>query len=325
MTRKPLRRRAMLAAPAVLFAAPAPAQSRYPGTQPVTIVLPYTPSGLPTVLGNMMAQGLAQRLGGSFVADYRPGGSTSIGARQVARARPDGGTLLMGSVTTFTVVPHVIRNPGYDPLADFDHLTMIGNTLSMLIGHARWPDLASVVAEARRRPGELSYATFGNGSSAYLVMLDFLQRARIEMLHVPFGGSGPAITEILAGRVDLMFSTFASAKPHVEAGRLRGFGVPSAARVPSMPDVPTMSELGYEGFTFDAWLSVAAPARTPAPIRAALEAAFIETFNDQDSRARLAALGLEPSPPGAEAVRESIRRNLARNRDLLAQAGVVPE
>ncbi|MBR0679506.1 tripartite tricarboxylate transporter substrate binding protein [Roseomonas eburnea] len=320
-----LRRRALLAAPAVLLAPPAGARPRYPGQQAVTIVLPYTPSGLPTLLGNMMTQGLAQRLGGSFVADYRPGASTSIGARQVARARPDGTTLLMGSVTTFTVVPHVIRNPGYDPLADFDHLTMIGNTLSMLIGHPRWTDLAAVVAEARRRPGELSYATFGNGSSAHLVMLDFLRRAGIEMLHVPFGGSGPAITEILAGRVDVMFSTFASARPHVEAGRLRGFGVPSAARVRSMPEIPTMIEQGYEGFTFDAWLSVAAPAGTPEPIRTVLEAAFIETFADTDNRARLAGLGLEPSPPGAAAVRESIRRNLALNRELLAQAGVTPE
>lgn len=314
-------RRAMLSAPAISLAAPAIAQPAYPGSQPVTIVLPYTPSGLPTVLGNMMTQGLTQRLGGSFVADYRPGASTSIGARQVARARPDGTTLLMGSVTTFTVVPHVIRSPGYDPIADFEHLTMIGNTLSMPIGNPRWPDLAAFVEEARRRPGQLSYATFGNGSSAHLVMLDFLRRARIEMLHVPFGGSGPAITEILAGRVDLMFSTFASAKPHVEGGRLRGFGVPSAQRVPSMPDIPTMIELGYEGFTFDAWLSVAAPAATPAPICATLE----RTFNNADSRARLASLGLAPSPPGAQALRDSIRRNLEINRELLAQAGVAPE
>ena len=302
----------------------AAAQAPYPGSQPVTIVLPYAAGGLPTVLGNTLTQGLMQRLGGTFVADFRPGGSQTIGTRQVARARPDGHTLLMASVTVFTAVPFAVRNPGFDALTDFDHLTMIGNTLFMLVGHPRWPSLDAFVAEAKRRPGQLTYGTWGVGSTSHIVMVDFMRRAGIELLHIPFGGSGPAITEILGGRLDLLFSTFASAKPHVEGGRLRAFGVPSTQRVTSMPQIPTMIELGYADFTFDAWLSMSAPAGTPQPVLTALETALVDTFAEPETRRRLDALGLEPSPPGAAALRESIRRNLELNRDLMARAGIVP-
>ena len=211
------------------------AQDRYPGSQPVTIVLPYAAGGLPTILATTLTEGLTQRLGGTFVADFRPGGSQTIGTRQVARARPDGHTLLMASVSVCTVVPLAVRNAGYDALADFDHITMIGNTLFMLVGHPRWPTLEAFVAEAKRQPRQLAYGSWGVGSTSHIVMVDFMRRAGIELLHIPFGGSGPAITEILGGRLDLLFSTYASAKPHVEAGRLRGFGVPSAQRVASMP------------------------------------------------------------------------------------------
>lgn len=319
-----LSRRSLLAAP-LLAGVPAAAQASFPGARPVTLVMPYTAGGLPTVLGNIITQGLAQRLGGSFVTDFRPGAATAIAARQVARAQPDGHTLLFGSVTTFAAVPHAQRNPGYDPLADFHHLTMIGNTLFMLVGHPRWPNLAAVLEEARRRPGQLSYASFGIGSTAHLVMVDFLRRAGVEMLHIPFGGSGPAITEILAGRVDLMFPTFASAKPHVEPGRLQGFGLPARNRIPSMPAVPTLSELGFTDFHFDAWLGVSAPAGTPPAVAEELEAALVATFAEATTRARLEELGLEPAPPGRAAMFASIRRNLDANRELMARAGIMRE
>ncbi|MBL6457401.1 tripartite tricarboxylate transporter substrate binding protein [Belnapia sp. T6] len=318
-------RRAALAAPLLGLAGRAGASGDYPGGRTATVVMPYTAGGLVSILGDTINRGLMQRLGGSFVTDFRPGGSTAIGARQVARARPDGLTLLMGSVTTFTVLPFTVRNLGYDPLADFEHLTMIGNTLFVLVGNPRWPDLPALLDEARRRPGALSYASFGAATTAHLVMLDFLRRAGLEMLHVSFGGSAAAITEIIGGRVDVMFSTLASAKPHLEAGRLRGFGIPSAQRTAALPDIPTLIEQGFNDFTFDAWLSMATPARTPAAITGALEAALIATFADPEARARLDTLGLEATPPGAAAVQESIRRNLRLNGELVNQAGITAE
>ncbi len=318
-------RRALLAAPALL-ALPARAQG-WPGSQPVSVVLPYSPGGSTDVLGRILVQGLSERLGGTFIMEHRPGATTTLGARHVARARPDGFTLFLGTVVSFTMAPFAFRNLGYDPFADFAHLTMLAETAFVLVAHPRTPDLAALVAAARARPGQLSYATWGVGSSSHLMMLEFQRRTGTEMLHVPFNGSPPGLTETMAGRVDCMMSVVAPARPQVEAGRLAALAVPGAARVEALPATPTVDELGapLAGMRSAGWFSLQAPAGTPQPIQDRLAEAAAASFRTPAAMAQLAQLGFVATPPGPEALRARISEEFALHRELTRRAGIEPE
>ncbi|MCK8782896.1 tripartite tricarboxylate transporter substrate binding protein [Roseomonas sp. NAR14] len=301
------------------------ADAPWPAGQTVAIVIPYAPDGAPDILAQVITRGVGERLGGNFVMDHKPGASTTLAARAVARAKPDGMTLLMGTVVTFTTAPHALRNPGFDALADFAHVTMIADTQYLLVANPRWPSLDALVAEAKRRPGQLSYATWGVGTAAHLLMVDLAARQGIELLHVPYSGSPPALTDTIAGRTDLMFSTYAPAKPHVESGRLRAFAIPSARRAASLPDVPTMAEIGVPDFVSSGWFCLSAPLGTPAPILARLETALVESFTEPATRARLDGLGLATVEWGPVALRERIARESAQNKVLMRRAGIEPE
>ena len=297
----------------------------YPGAQPISLVVPAAPGGVPDILGNVLVRSLGERLGGTFVLEHKPGAATTLGARHVARSRPDGRTLLLGTGATFSIMPFVMRNLGFDPLADFSHVGMMANTLYLLVAHPRWRSLEDVVSAARREPGKLTYATWGLGSTSHLGMVDFMARAGINMLHVPYNGVQPGLTDTLAGRVDVMLATFGPAKPHVESGRLRALGTPSEARAEAMPDVPTIIEQGYPGFTVAGWMSVSAPAGTPQSVVSVLEAATVATFGDAATRAQLARLGLEATPSSGEQLRARIVQDIALFRELTRRAGIQPE
>jgi tripartite-type tricarboxylate transporter receptor subunit TctC len=319
-------RRTLLGAVGGLSLAPrARAQGGYPGSRPITIVMPSAPGGVPDVLGNLMTRSLAQRLGGSAIMEHRPGAATSLAARHVARARPDGYTLLLATNATFAVLPFAMRNPGFDPLADFDHVAMMANSLYMLVAHPRWRGLEDVVAAARREPGRLNYATWGVGSLSHLGMVDFMRRAGIEMVHVPYNGAPPALTDTVAGQIDVMMSTLAPAKALIESGRLRALGAPSEARVAAAPGVPTLIEQGYAGFTVGGWLSISAPAGTPPEILATLEAVALDTFRDPAVAAHLSGLGVEAAPLGRAGLRDRIAADLVLFQDLCRRAGIQPE
>ncbi|WP_431269022.1 Bug family tripartite tricarboxylate transporter substrate binding protein [Dankookia sp. P2] len=215
----------LLAAPTI-----AAAQGRGPEGWPhgrnVSLVVPFTPGGGTDVVARILQEGFAETFGGSFVMEHKPGASTTVGARFVARARPDGGTLLVGSNSALSQAPFAYRNLGYDPLADFTLISLLYASAYLLVANQRWSSFAQVIEAAKRQPGKLSYGTWGVGSTAHMLMLDLCERTGVEMLHVPFGGPAPALTEILAGRVDLMFTTFAPARGHVLEGRLNALGAP---------------------------------------------------------------------------------------------------
>ncbi|MFC4168799.1 Bug family tripartite tricarboxylate transporter substrate binding protein [Teichococcus aestuarii] len=325
-----LSRRAALAGLGGVLAAPAlprgaAADTPYPGSQPVSIALPYAPGGAPDVLAQVLTQGLSARLGGTFVMEHKPGASTTLAARHVARAKPDGNTLLMGTVVTFTTAPYALRDPGYDAVKDFAHITMISDTQFLLVANPRWESLEALLAAARQRPGQLSFATWGVGTTAHLMMVDLMARTGTELLHVPYNGSPPALTDTIAGRTDLMFSTFAPARPHVESGRLRALAIPSTARSPALPAVPTLAELGQKDFVSSGWFTLSAPAGTPPAILAKLERAATEAFAAPEARARLDRLGLVPATPGPEALMDRLTREAALNRRLIQAAGIQPE
>ena len=202
---------------------------------------------------------------------------------------------------------------------------MTGRALYLFVAHPRWESLAALLAAARQRPGQVSYATWGVGSSAHLGTFDLARRAGVELIHVPYNGTAAALTDVSTGRVDFMLSTLAPAKPHLEAGRVRALGVATPDRFRLLPEVPTVAEQGHPGFEVPNWTAVAAPTGLPTEIAAPLEAALAATFSDAALLARLEPLGITATPTGAAALQTVVLRDLAANRDLVARAGIVPE
>jgi tripartite-type tricarboxylate transporter receptor subunit TctC len=266
-------RRALLAAAALTppLAAPRPARAQggagpWPGGQTVSVIIPYAPGGASDVVGRLLTMGLQERLGGAFVMEHRPGASTGLAARHVARAKPDGQTLLLGTIATFTLTPLAFRAPGYDPVSDFAHVTMLCETLSLLVAPPRWNGLGELLAAAKQRPGALSYASWGVGTTAHLPMVDLCGRAGVEMLHVPYNGAPPALTDTIAGRTDCMFALLAACKPHLEAGRLRGLGGAHRRPPRRARRRAHLRRAGLPDFVYTGWYSLQAPPGTPEPI-----------------------------------------------------------
>ncbi len=320
-----LPRRAALAAPALLLAARASGQPAWPAPgQTIALVIPYAAGGASDVVGRVAVDGLSA-LGANAIMEHRPGASTSIAARYVARAKPDGQTLLLGTNVTFTMAPVALRNPGYDIMADFAHATLVTETISVLVANPRWDSLETLVAAAKARPGELSYATWGIGTSAHLAAVDFCGRAGIEMTHVPFNGSPPAMIDVIAGRIDCMFALLAACKGHVEAGRLRPLAAPTATRIAALPGVRTLEESGFPGFRMNGWYSVSGPAGTPAAILGRIDQAMRSAFGAPEARALLDRNGLGAAVPGQGELHRRIQEELALNRGLMQRAGIQPE
>lgn len=319
ITRRGLMRTASAAA--ALAAGSAQAQ----GGRTTSLIMPYAPSGGQELISRVLIEGLAGHFPGNFVTDHRPGAGTTLAARYVARARPDAQTLLVGTNVTFAQAQFAYRNPGYDPDADFTHISLLAEALYLLVVNPKWGSLQEIVAEARRRPGQLAYTSWGVGSVAHLTGVDFCRREGIDMIHVPFNGTGAAVTEVIAGRADFIFCIMSSCLPHVEGGRLRAVATPSPARIPAFPEIKTMVELGYPDFVQLPWFSLSGPAGLPPETAAALEEATKAAFATEAARQRLSALGLVPAARGGAEMRARIASDRAVNRRLMQQAGIEPQ
>ncbi len=209
--------------------------------------------------------------------------------------------------------------------AAFTHISLLYASAYLLVAQPRWGSFEQVIEAAKREPGKLSYGTWGVGSTAHLLMLEMNERTGTEMLHVPFGGPAPALTEILAGRVDMMFTTFAPARAHVLEGRLRALGAPHEERLAAVPRVPTMGELGLPEFLVSAWWGLAGPANLHAPLSVALEQALRGAIGRPAAQRLAEEFGLLLLPLGREAMRARIQRDLALNEGLMRKAGITPE
>ena len=324
MTLPMTRRKLFVLGTGMAYADEAFAQSFTAG-RPVSIILPYAPSAGQEVTSRIFIDACVEKFGGSFVMDHRPGAGTTVAARHVARARPDGTTLFIATNVTFTMAQFAYRNPGYNADSDFAHLSVLTEALYFLAANPKWRSVEALVAEAKKRPGELVFTSWGVGSVAHLLGVDFCRRNGIEMLHIPFNGTPPALIEIIANRADMIFTTMAAALPHVQAGRLNAIATPSPNRIPSFPDLPTMVELGYEGFLMLPWYSLSAPAGVPTEILAALEEVAVNAYAQPSARAKLAEHGLIPAARGANAMKERIVQERVRNAELMRAAGIVPE
>jgi len=288
-----------LGALAALAAGAGPAGVLAQGSNPITIVVPYAPGGTTDMLGRLIAQQLGPALGRTAIVENKPGAGTAIGAGQVARAAPDGNTLLVATSTTLAINPWLYKKLAYDPARDFAPVGLIGAVPLMVVVHpsVQAKTLAELVALAKARPGALSYGSAGNGSPQHLGAEMFRTATGIELNHVPYKGSAPALTDLLGGQLQLMFIDLAPALQHVHSGRLRALAVTSKKRQPAVPAVPTVAEsgaAGTAGFEAVAWQSIVAPAGTPAELVERYSREIARIMAQPELRERLERDGLEP-------------------------------
>jgi tripartite-type tricarboxylate transporter receptor subunit TctC len=287
---KSLRIAAAVAAACV--AAPAGAQ-QYP-SKPVRIIVAYTPGGGVDIMARLAAGKLSERMGVQFIVDNRPGAGTIIGTEAVARAAPDGYTLLMAN-PALAASPALHDKVPYDPVQSFAPVGMFGASYNALVVHPSVPvkTVKQLVALAKSKPGQLNYASAGNGSAIHLAMELFENAAGIDLVHVPYKGAAPAINDVLGGQVTIMFATPPSAGQFMRAGRLRALGVSSTHRLAALPDVPTIAESGYPGFEVSNWYAMVAPAGTPREIIARLNSELNAIIALPEVKERVAKLGNE--------------------------------
>jgi tripartite-type tricarboxylate transporter receptor subunit TctC len=278
---------------ALAFAA-AGAQAAYPD-KPVTLVVPFPPGGSTDTIARTLAPKLQEKLGGSFIVDNKAGATGTIGAAQVKRSPADGYTLFVSSLGPFVIAPHLIKGIQYDALKDFDLLTVAVQAPNVLVVPAASPlkSVADVLAELKKNPGKLTFASSGNGSSDHLTAELFWQQSGTSGLHVPYKGGAPAITDLLGGVVDASFQNINAVVQHVNAGKLRALAITGDKRSALLPNVPTMAEAGVKGVDVYSWQAVAAPKGLPADIKTKLHDALVAGLNDPAVKAKLQEQGFE--------------------------------
>lgn len=278
------------------------AQQGFPARH-VSIVVGFPPGTATDALTRILAARMTQDLGQPVLVDNRPGGGGSVGAASVARAKPDGYTLLVGASAPLAINPHVYPSLPYDALSDFAGLGLFTWLPFVLVSRPSLPaqNLAQLLALARARPGDISYGSSGNGTTSHLLMEIIGARAGVRFKHVPYKGSAQAQADIVGGQIDCSFDSIVSCVALVRSGRLNALAVSTAERVPAMPLVATVAEQGYPGFDAGAWLGLVAPVATPAPILDRLEQSLQVALQDAGFRDKLTQTGAEPRRSGSRA------------------------
>jgi len=275
------------------LAAPAAAES-YP-SHPIRLIVPYTPGGITDIVARLVGQQLGERLGQTVVVDNRPGAGGTLAADLVAKSAPDGYTLLLGVNATQSIAASLYAGLPFDPVRDFQPITLIASGPLVLMLHPAVPahSVRELVALAKAKPASLNYASSGNGGASHLAGALFSQVAGIDIVHVPYKGTAPAVSDLLAGQVQMYFDPVITAKPNIDSGRLRALAVTSTKRSAALPDVPTMAEAGLPGVEFTTWLGFLAAAHTPPDIVAMLHDATVAALREPALQDRLAVQGLD--------------------------------
>lgn len=303
----------------------AAAQS-YP-TKPVTILVPFAPGGATDIVARITAQALSDSLGQAFVVDNRPGVGGMLALEQVAKATPDGYTLLLPSTGPATISPVLYKSRGFDPLARLDPVILIGGAPGILLVrnglNAR--SVKELLALSRAAPGALNMASAGSGSIQHLLGEYFQSDAGVKWTHVPYKGSAPALAEMVGGRVDVMFDVVPSAAPFVKAGNLRALAVSTQKRSSQLPEVPTLEELGFPGYDITGWQGLLAPKGTPPDVILKLNAAVNKALQTAEMKAKLAAVGTYPDGGSPEVLGERMRAELRNWAKAIQISGAVAE
>ena len=284
----------ILSALAIGLATIASAQAAWPD-KPVTLLVPFPPGGSTDMIARTVGTKLQEKFGGSFIVDNKAGAGGTVGAAAAKRAAPDGYTIFVSSLGPLVIGPHLIKNPGYDALKDFDYITVAVQAPNILTVPANSPHktLADVIAFHKANPGKMSFASAGNGSSDHLTAELFWQQTNTTGLHIPYKGGAPAMSDLLGGQVDATFMNINTGITNIRAGKLRALAITSTKRSPLLPDVPTMEESGLKDVTVYSWQAIAAPKGLPADIKAKLHEALVAALNDPAVKPKLLDLGFE--------------------------------
>ncbi len=309
---------------ALMLAASPGRADEYPSRR-IVLIAPWPPAGAIDTVYRELAPGVGERLGQPVIVENHAGAGSTIGTADAARATPDGYTLVMAGSGSLAISPTLYKELPYDPQKDFTPIALIAKIPFMLVVNPSLPvqSVADLLKYAREHPDTLNYASGGAGSPHQLYAELFKSITGIAMTHVPYKGNSPAMTDVIAGHVSLMFSDATSALPMIRAGKLRALGVSSAERLPSAPDIPPLAEVGVPGFDAAGWGMVVGPAHLPAPILSKLHQAFSAVLTQPDLRARMTVLGMVPqSGPATEKLQDFINAEMVRWGKVVKTAGL---
>ena len=319
--------RAIAAAAAVMSVFSAPVAhadtGAYPN-KPIRLIVPYAAGGSTDIIGRLLAQKMGENMGVSVVVDNKPGANGTIGCDYVAKQPADGYTIMITSIGMATN-KSLYAKLSYDPVKDFAPISLLAVVPNVLVVNAaKNPDksVKEVIAHAKKEPGKLTYASAGNGTSIHLAGEVFASMAGVNILHIPYKGSGPAITDMLGGQVDLMFDSITSARPHIQSGKLRALGVTTAKRSGALPDVPTIAEAGVPGYEVSPWFAVFAPAGTPPEVVAKLNKVLNDAMKEPDTLKKLESVGAEPIGTTPQELATHLNKELDRWGKLIKERNI---
>jgi len=295
----------------------------YP-SKPIKWVVPFPPAGAMDNIARTLGEQMGRKLGQTFVIENRPGAGGNIGVDSVAKSAPDGYTMMIVA-NGMAVNKFLYGKLSYDPVKNFAPVSLIAVVPNVLVTNAaqsKAKSVADVIAQAKAQPGKATYASAGNGTSIHLAGELFASMAQVDMLHVPYKGSGPAVTDLIGGQVDYMFDSITSAMPHIQSGKLRALGVTTAKRSSALPNVPTIAEAGLPGYDVSPWFAVYMPAGTPKPVVDKINAALLEAMKLPEVKARFAAIGAEPIGSTPEQLAAHLDAEMAKWGKIIQERGI---
>ncbi len=312
---------AVAAAAAAVALAPARAQDKWP-SKPITYIVPFPAGGTTDILARLIAQKLGPALGTTIIVDNKGGAGGSVGSEMASRAAPDGYTLLGGTISSHAINVSLYPKIGYDPVKSFDPITLIGTNPTVLVVNQASPykTLADVIAAGKANK-PLNAASAGSGTSQHLSLELLKSKAGIDITHIPYKGSGPAIQDVIAGQVDMMFDTTVVAGPHIEGGKLRALAVTSAKRLPNLPNVPTVAET-VPGYEVISWQAIFAPAGTPKAILERLHVEIAKILRDTDMQDRLGKLGMQSADMSVDQISAFQKAEVAKWAAVIKAANI---
>ena len=299
----------------------AAAQEKYP-VKPVTLIVPQAPGGANDTVARILAAKLSENFGQQFIVDNRPGAGGNIGTAAAAKARPDGYTLLLTVSSAHVINPFLYKNAGFDPVKDFEPVTPIATVAYVLVANPSFPakSVKELIDRAKAKPGDLQYASAGNGTLNHLLGEMLKTMAGIDMVHIPYKGASASVTDVVGGRVPISFQSAPSAMSFIKSGKLRLLAVANEKRVPTMPDVPAIGET-VRGYGATPWYAVLAPAGTPKPVIAQLHAGIVKALDSKDLQEKMAAQGAEIYKSSPEQFAALIKEELPRWSKIVKESG----